>query len=193
VAPAGNGRTGEQLEIARAPEADVTAGTIRVRHGFGDDLDVAFEGSAIHVPFSRGAAIRAWGARTGVKQRVARGVALSGGLGGGGFRGGPFAAPDAGAIAAYENPWLVPFAAGRGAISVPLQPRGVDLDGEVARPKATWYGALVIGARMPIGWSPPEPHDLRGSLLAGWGYTWVVDAERSARMTSWALGAELTF
>jgi hypothetical protein len=98
-----------------------------------------------------------------------------------------------GVIASYENPYFVPFATARGAVSVPLAPRQVDFGNETATPRTEWYGHLACGARVPIGGADANLRDLRGSLLAGISRTWFVDTRGHGAFDAFAVGGEVTF
>ncbi|MGO9834099.1 MAG: hypothetical protein ACLP1X_07790 [Polyangiaceae bacterium] len=195
VATAGNGRTGEQVEIARSSGLDADSATMRVRRGIGSDTDVSVEGTAIHVASGNSDPdLRIWSGRAGVKRRVNEWLAFTGGLGAGAFGGDPFAGPDVGGIAAYENPYVVPFAALRGSVSIPLASRPVDF-ADQGTPRTDWFGQLAVGARFPLGCACQEPRagELRGSILLGYSRTWYADTKNNGAFDAFAGGGEITF
>jgi hypothetical protein len=198
AATAGKGRTGEQLEYANAWGLDANSAAMRVRHGIGDDTDLSLEGAAIVVaPDSNSphaGPLRIGTGRVGVKQRVTRWLAVTGGLGGGLFADNAFLGPDLGAIASYENRYFIPFVAVRGATSVPLSPERVEFGDQSATPRTEWYGHVAIGGRIPIGeWNQPSPGGLRGAVLVGLSKTWFVDDQGHGSFDAFAVGGEMIF
>lgn len=199
--PAGD--TGIQVEggyHSRVFGPEVLSGTVRVRHGVGDGVEVAVDGSALRLDVDRPPGSRVstsvHAARAGAKVRLAKPVSVAGGFGGGYSAGGAFVSPEAGPILAFENRYLVPFLATRFGVSQPLSPRPVDTseaqDGSaVDRPRTTWIATGVVGLRVPLGWSEPEAGTVRGSLLAGVGMTHLADTRDKDTFGQLALGGEL--
>jgi hypothetical protein len=173
-----------------------------VRHGVSDDVDVAFEGSAMHIdadlPEGTRVARGVYSARGGAKVRLARPLAIAGGFGGGYSAAGAFVSPEAGPILAWENRYAVPFVATRFGVSQPISARTLDVsqdqDGSrLDRPRTTWIATGVLGLRVPLGWSAPEAGTTRGSLLAGLGLTHLADNRDKDTFTQLSLGGEVVF
>jgi hypothetical protein len=173
-----------------------------VRHGVSDDVDVAFEGSAMHIdadlPEGTRVARGVYSARGGAKVRLARPLAIAGGFGGGYSAAGAFVSPEAGPILAWENRYAVPFVATRFGVSQPISARTLDVsqdqDGSrLDRPRTTWIATGVLGLRVPLGWSEPEAGTVRGSLLCGLGLTHLADNRDKDTFTQLSLGGEVVF
>jgi hypothetical protein len=197
AATAGKGRAGEQLEYGRAWGLGADSAAMRVRYGIGADTDVSVEGAAIVVPSDgsspRAGPLRIGTGRAGIKQRLAPWLAVTGGLGGGVFANNAFLGPDIGAIASYENRYVIPFVAVRGATSVPLSPRRVEFGDQSATPRTEWYGHIAIGARVPLGWTEADPGRLRGAVIVGLSRTWFLDDQGNSAFDAFAAGAEVGF
>ncbi len=199
------GDTGIQAEggtHGRLFGPDVLSGTLRVRHGIADDVDVAAEVSAMHldvhpdVPTPTSTTIHA--VRAGAKVRLAKPLAIAGGFGGGFSAAGAFVSPEAGPIVAWENRYFVPFIATRFGMSQPISPRAIDTSQEqdgsrIDRPRTTWIATIVTGFRIPLGWSQPEAGTVRGSLLFGTGATHLADNRDKDTFVQVAGGGELVF
>jgi hypothetical protein len=199
------GDTGIQVEggsHGRMFGPDLLSGTVRVRHGIAEDVDVAAEVSTMHVavhpevPISTSTFIHA--ARGGAKVRLAKSLAIAGGFGGGFSAAGAFVSPEAGPILAWENRYVVPFLATRFGLSQPISPRALDTsqqqDGtRIDRARTTWLATGVAGVRIPIGWPSPEAGTLRGALLAGVGVTHVADSRDKDTFSQFAIGGEVVF
>jgi len=181
---------------------NLLSGTARVRHGIAEDVDVAAEVSTMHVdvrpdvPTSASTFVHS--VRGGAKVRLAKPLAIAGGLGGGFSAAGAFVSPEVGPIVAWENRYVVPFLATRFGVSQPISPRAVDTSQQqdwtrIDRARTTWLVTGVAGLRIPIGWSEPEAGTLRGSLLAGAGVTHVADARDKDTFGQVAVGGELVF
>jgi hypothetical protein len=199
------GDTGIQVEGASSSRIfgpSVVSGTLRVRHGVTDDLDVAVEATAAHidaeadVPTPTSRAIHAL--RGAAKLRLAKSFAIAGGLGGGWSAAGAFVSPDVGPIVAWENRYVVPFIATRVGVSQPISPHEVDTsqaqDGSrIDRARTTWLVGGVVGLRVPLGWAKREAGTLRGSLVAGIGMTHLADDRDKDTFGQLALGGEIVF
>lgn len=164
--------------------AVATAGG-RLRYGATDDLELVVDGGAYVVSEDsiadehRGI----YTARFGLKYRLHEHFAAIGGLGAGiapafGFFGGI----DGGLVAAYENPYVVPFVAGRVSFNGPVNPSEVDTGqpdndepGEVvAAPARTLGVSAETGVRIPFG--PRIASGKRmGSLLGAFVLTHLYD------------------
>ena len=141
--------------------AVATAGG-RLRYGASDDLELVVDGGA-YVLVEDSVADEHRGlytARLGLKYRLHEHFALAGGLGAGiapafGFFGGI----DGGLVGAYENPYVVPFVAGRISFNGPVNPSEVDTGqpdadepgASVAAPARTLGVSAELGVRIPLG------------------------------------------
>jgi hypothetical protein len=201
-APAGAGRTGLGVEVDhQAGGNDATAGALRLRRGLDASTEISVEGTSIHVPPSDPSKptdqnLDTWAIRAGAKHRLSRAFAVTGGAGGGIYPGGPFVAPDGGLIASWNNGAVEPFAAARISVSLPLESRQVIENGGRKVPVRAWYYGPTLGLRVPLGWGEPKPGELRGAILAGATYTWVVQDLFTGSSTSFMAyggGAELSF
>ncbi len=177
------GLNGGAQGVAFGP-AVATAGG-RLRYGVRDDLELVVDGGAYVVSEDsivddhRGL----YTARLGLKYRLHEHFAAVGGLGAGiapafGFFGGV----DGGLVAAYENPYVVPFVAGRVSFNGPVNPDEVDTGqpdddapGEVvAAPARTLGVSAETGVRIPFG--PPVASGKRmGSLIGAVVLTHLYD------------------
>jgi hypothetical protein len=201
AAPVGDGRTGVQVEGAgfASGNSELASAALRARRGVGRDTDVSVESTVMRAGYATSDRFDTWAQRLGAKRRIACGFALEGGLGGGAFSGGGFGAPDVGAIASWGNGIFEPFAAARGSLSIPLVPRDIGVGDAARPPRVTWFGALTIGARVPIGprarrCAARAGDDVRGALLFGGGWTWFGDFfGNSGRIDALAAAGEITF
>jgi hypothetical protein len=199
------GDTGIQAEGSLNPEVlgpNVFAGSVRVRHGVADDVDVEVGGTAMHVDADTKPSVPVstsiYAVRGGAKIRLASPLSITGGFGGGYSAGGAFVSPDVGPVVAWENRYVVPFLATRLGMSVPISPRSVDTSQEqdgshTSRPHLTWIFTGIGGVRIPLGWSKNPEGTLRGSLLTGAGMTHLADDRASADFFHLALGGEIVF
>lgn len=202
VAPVGEGRTGVQLEGGYHDitwGADAVSGTGRVRYGVHEEIDMAAEVMAVHIDgdSAAGTSPNIYAARVGGKARVMSFMALAAGIGAGTSAGGPYASPDLGIIAAYENRYVVPFYAVRGFASQPFGAREVDTteEGEpvgthVDKPRFTRGLATSAGARLLLPWGAEEP---TWALSVGGGVTVLADNAESDTMRNLGGGLELMF
>ena len=141
--------------------AVATAGG-RLRFGATDDLELVVDGGAYVVGEDSVADEHRglYTARLGLKYRLHEHFAAIGGLGAGiapafGFFGGI----DGGLVAAYENPYAIPFVAARLSFNAPVNAREVDTgqpDGDapgdvVAAPARTLGASAETGVRIPFG------------------------------------------
>ena len=135
----------------------------RLRYGLLEDLELVVDGTGFVVAEDSVADEHRglYALRAGTKFRVVEHFALLGGLGLGyapAF--GVFGGVDLGFVAAFENPYAIPFFAGRVAFGAPINPDGVDtgqaesddLPGEVvAAPDRTLVASGELGMRVPVG------------------------------------------
>lgn len=207
------------IETARTARADVTgvaidtgpsgalfgpslwSGTGRVRRSVAPGTDVVAEGTVLVVTSTdddegvtaphRGVYVL----RAGVKHELAQHFALVGGLGGGASTAGGFVSPDAGAVASWENPYVVPFVSARGYLSQPVGASAVDLRGanegeRYNRPPELTVGLnLAAGVRVPLG----PRHEEAGAIGAAFGLTGMRDSFEDQTFGSGAIGGELWF
>ncbi|MBK8172479.1 MAG: hypothetical protein IPK60_19355 [Sandaracinaceae bacterium] len=196
AATVGADRTALQLEggAGDAAWANIYFGTLRARHGFTDNLDGVME--ANFLAFEDGHV--APSLRIGGKINIAKYLAFTGGVGAGTSSAGGFFSPDIGFIAAYENPYLVPFFSVRAWTSSPLGPRTLTLpnnDGDMPmlqtyRPHFTFGDTWTLGMRLPIR---EEDGSSSVSLYGGFSFIHMVDAEKHDYGRSLNFGAEATF
>ena len=133
-----------------------------VRHGLSDRLELSADGSVyvVNEDSAAGEHPGVYAGRLGLKYQLADHAAVFGGLGAGvapavGFFGGL----DGGLIVAYENPYAVPYLAGRLALGAPVRPSSVDVGvsgqdepGEVlVAPARTLTSSVETGVRIPVG------------------------------------------
>lgn len=201
--PAGD--TGLQIEGAshdRIFGPTILSGTVRVRHGVTEDVDVSADVSMMHLdvhadaPITTSKTVRS--ARGGAKVRLAKPLAIAAGFGGGYSAAGAFVSPEIGPTVAWENRYVVPFFATRFGVSQPISSLPIDTsqaqDGSrIDRPRTTWLATGVVGLRVPLGGSEPQPGRVRGSLLAGIGATHVADDRDEDTFGQIAVGGELVF
>jgi hypothetical protein len=103
--------------------------------------------------------------RAGIKYAPVPHFAVVGGLGAGGSEGGSFLSPDLGFVAAYENPYVIPFFTLRGLLSAPLRAKAAHFttDDDADRsdednqrdvyalaPRFTWGFQAGAGLRVPL-------------------------------------------
>jgi hypothetical protein len=178
------------------------SGTLRVRRGVDDETEVSADVSVLHVENDGGAQVNTYpnvfAVRGGAKHRLTRWFSVTGGLGGGASDGGGFFGPDVGGVLAFENPYFVPFLSARAGLGVPFDARPVDTGAKTGPelPPTTGYAGAILGARVPLGGCDPNPCGMRGSLLAGVGFTSFTYAggeDTSQTVLSAAGGAEVVF
>ena len=160
------GRTSIGLEGGVASEVfgpEIPGGSLVVRRGFADDLELRVDGTAAWVTGDNpGDEFRGiLSGRVGLKGLIAKDfphAAWFAGIGGGGSAGGGFLSADSGVIFAYENPYIVPFLRMALFTSVPVGAREVDIsrmeDGDFEEtfdtPHTTFGFRLGLGARIPL-------------------------------------------
>ncbi len=207
VAPVGENRTGVQVEGSENGSLfgpDVTTGSLQGRHGISKNVDLSLSSSFLHVKGDSSAMENpnASAYRAGAKLAATSWFAIEGGLGGGYSVAGMFVSPDVGLMAAWENPYLVPFYDLSFLTSIPVDPRTVDTSNadeppgaHRGKPRPTYGVGSVLGLRIPLlpGAKPPRPDQLRGSLLAGWRFLFLADSEDDESFSGVAGAAEITF
>jgi hypothetical protein len=113
-----------------------------------------------------------------------------------------FASPDVGVTFAWENGYLVPFYGMRGLVSVPIDARTVDTTEagaspgtHTSKPRVSFGVGSAMGLRVPLppGAGKPEPDDIRGNVLVGWGFLRIADSEDGESFAGLAAAAELVF
>jgi hypothetical protein len=199
------GETGVQVEGAVHEAAfggSAESGAVRVRHGFGANVEGALEADGLHIDGHSVAHTYpdAFAARAGIKAEIlGHDLSITAGLGTGGSAGGGFVSPDAGIILAFENSYVVPFASVRASASLPFDRHTVDTGGVgdsmgeyLYQPPLTWIGGGLIGFRVPFG-CKAAPCDTSGSFLAGLGLTYLAATGTSTTFASLAAGGELAF
>jgi hypothetical protein len=179
---------------------DIDGGTVRVARGVGGG-EASIEGTALFVNadsaahtekgiymlrggFRMGGRIFAGGVGLGAAASAA-GVALS---------------PDFSLTAGWENCYFVPFAALRTGVSVPIGAKAVDIgkpeDGvgtHVDTPRTTAIFNGYVGAKLPLVHRCAEAPQWRVALLAGVGWTWLIDAEDHQTYPGFSVGLTYNF
>jgi hypothetical protein len=165
------GNTALGFEVAGGGVAfskTIWSGTANVTHGFLDRLEGTAEITYARDDFNSpaGTDTNAWATRIGAKYNILpRYLSAVGGVGVGSWAGGPFGSVDVGIVGGYENCYVVPFAAVRGAVSTPFSAHTVDTAqaGEapgmyLATPSTTEMIAVQLGVKVPIGTcgQPPD-------------------------------------
>lgn len=151
------------------------SGEVSVRHGLLPQLELQLDGSYSYVQYPDERSPHIGAGRAGLKVAPVEHLAFVAGVGAGGAAHGAFVSPDAGLILAYENPYLVPWAAIRGFVSVPIGPSTVTVSEPNADGPPTLYMLVPpntigwqasTGVRLPI---PLEEPGLGLDLLGGVG------------------------
>lgn len=147
----------------------VTMGTVRLRRGLVENLDVSVEGNLLILDWAH----LAPSAHLGVKWRAASFLAVTMGLGGGASEASGFLSPDLGLTFAYENPYFIPFFTARIWTSSPFAVRTLTLpinDNEGAM-TAQFRTAFTFGTTLTVGFRVPVATDangfVRGALALG--------------------------
>ena len=141
-----------------------TALAATYKKGVSDQFEVGVDGTFVAVDDSHAVANLdpyIWGGRVKAKwapQKTKGFAAITAGIGGGySIEGGGYVSPDLGFIAAFENPYLVPFVGVSGFISQPIASKTVDISHDdedlgtrLERPQFTWGGYLNAGFKIPF-------------------------------------------
>ncbi len=176
------------------PAVGAAAGRVRV--GLVEDLELVLDGGALAIAEESiaGEHRGIYTGRAGFKYRLHRHVALIGGVGAGvAPASGVFVGADVGFVAAYENPYFVPYVALRAFYDVPIRPgfvdvgiQGDDAVGDVlVAPSDTLGGSLELGFRAPVG------RDRRFNLMLSGVLTALYDGRGGVLSdddTLWLLG-----
>lgn len=150
---------------------------VRARVGAAERVEVQGEATYAFVDYGDERSPHLFAGRLGVKLAPVEHLAFTGGVGAGAHSYGAYVAPDAGLIVAYENPYVVPWAALRGFVSVPVEPQAVTLvrrhdDGTsetfVLVPPNTAGWQVSTGVRIPV--SLDRARGLSLNVLAGGAY-----------------------
>jgi len=175
---------------------------VSAAHGLTDKLDLSLAPALIRiVDHSSGGRENRniYAARAGIKYAPVPHFALVGGLGGGGSAGGGFLSPDLGFIAAYDNPYVIPFFALRGLLSAPVNAKVVrfttdddadssDQDNErdvyTIAPRFTWGWQTSLGLRALLA----RPGQLRAlpALACAIGFTDLYDKRHGANNATYS-------
>lgn len=189
---------GMQGEVFGFETLDASA---RVRRGVTEHSELGLDANMMRVNDSEAAADvdpYIWSARAGGKWAPALledHIALIYGIGAGTSEGGPFVSPDVGAVLAWENPYLVPFASVNGFVSEPLDARPVDVStheegvGTNVQTASTTWGATVTGG---LKW----PISVGGSTVApmvGMSHSLLSDGAEESQVTGLSVGTDVTF
>lgn len=183
-------------------DANVNGGTLGVRRGLTERVELQAEASGYHVDADE--QTRASISRTAVAGRVGtkvglfrRHVSAFGGLGGGHHAAGGFLTPDVGLILGFDNPYFVPFVLGRVGVSQPIGAKTLDLSKPdetpgtaLAKPLLSTYYGFTIGGRVPI---EPNGSKVKGAVLGGLAFQEIRDKEESKSGLGLTLGGEIIF
>ncbi|MCP4448559.1 MAG: hypothetical protein GY811_24965 [Myxococcales bacterium] len=175
----------------------IYAGTIGIRHGLADDLELVADSSYAQIAERSAVGTnRAIGmARAGVKYRPheSPNLAVIAGTGGGySPAAGAYGSADVGVIFGYENRYLVPFVSLGGYASVPLNPREVDVTREGDEDQFLDKPEKTVGATLGAGLRVPLAHKAT-SILVGLSHTTVWDNDSDNGFMSFAGAVETTF
>ena len=192
------GDTAIQVEGGMSAEVfgePIVHGTVRLRHGVSDRLELSGEANAmfftLHEDASTDAHRGIYGARFGVKGGFGEHFSLTGGMAGGGSSGGGFLSPDVGFIGGYTNPYCIPFFATRVFFSQPLNTNTITItDNEetfVGEPQPSFGVAIATGVRIPFG----PRYARHGAVAVGYGFTLIADGDESKGFQGFNVGIEL--
>lgn len=136
--------------------------------------------------------------RAGIKYAPVRHFAVVGGLGAGGSEGGSFLSPDLGFVAAYENPYAIPFFTLRGLLSAPLRAKvarfTTDDDADrsdeddqrdvyAIAPRFTWGYQSGAGLRVPL--LHGDAHQVTPALACALGLTSLYDRRQGTKNSTY--------
>lgn len=125
-------------------------------------------------------------------------AALTAGLGGGySFDGGGFVSPDLGAVVAFENQYVVPYAGFSGFVSQPIASKAVDISRDeeaigtrISEPQFTWGFYANAGLKVPIALRNPEQ---TLNIYAGGHLLYFQDSETNETASGLMIGPEFVF
>jgi hypothetical protein len=177
---------------------------IRTSHGLSDDLDVNVSSNLTHI-IGEGAANphpNIYTARAGVRYApawLADFVAFTGGVGGGYSAGGGALSGDIGINVAWQNDYLVPFAASSFFLSQPIRARAVDVTlsddpvgTDIQIPDTTWGSSTTLGVFIPIHYGSLD-HARPGGLYLAMAITSLSDGEDGSVLIGFTPGIEIGF
>ena len=179
--------------------AKMVGGSVKIKHGATDRLEVSTEGSVVHVSENFVANIdrNIYSLRFGTKYELAKHLSILGGVGGGFYEGGYFLSPDVGLILAFENRYFVPFASIKGFYSLPVKPRTVDISVDDESLGTTIDKPdLSVGVNMSAGFRLPlshKNHKSTSSLYIGTSATSLVQCNDQELIFSLGAGFESVF
>jgi hypothetical protein len=174
------------------------AADVAVRHGLSEEVEGVFDLSAARVTDETSARTDPsfYGARAGVKiNPPGTGVAVTGGVGGGvAPAGGPYVSGDAGLILSIENCYLVPYAAGGGFVSEPLEPRPIQTQAgsepRMDTPETTYGATLGLGLRLVANPGACKGGRPAPGVILGGQYTLLWDSTSEEELFSLSLGLD---
>lgn len=183
-------------------DANVNGGTVGVRRGLVERVEVQGEVSGYHVDadeqtradISRNAVAGRVGTKVGL---LGRHVSALAGVGGGHHAAGGFVTPDVGVTAGFDNPYFVPFVLGRIGMSQPIGAKTLDLSRPTetpgsarTKPSTSGYYGFTLGGRVPI---EPKDAKIKGGVIGGVGYQHIRDKEDTRSGLGLTLGGEIIF
>lgn len=183
---------GAHVGALLVPNDATFSGTARLKYGFTGRLDGSIEASfirsinSIDEPFSARIPNVSHNLRIGIKQQLAKPIAITSGIGGGLSSDGGFVSPDFGIILAWENSYVVPFLSPRIGVSIPI-----NLSPNF---RSCAFAAATFGMRIPIGEKIGISKTPRWNILVGSGINFLWNTERSSMYWNYvSLGAEFIF
>lgn len=166
---------------------------LEVAYAPADGVELSLEGTYAHVDYRDERSPHLAAARVGLKLAPVEHFAIVGGVGAGYGAHGAFVSPDLGVVAAYENPYLVPWGALRGFSSHPVGPSTVtvtrdDGNGTLSAfdlvPPNTLGWQVSTGVRLPLTLDEGSRLD----LLAGVGVTTLYGIDDASNEHTFLLG-----
>lgn len=157
-------------------EIALGAASLRVRHGFGKDVDVSGELTYTQlgdVDF-KDAMDAVLSARAGVKYAIIDNFAIEGGVVAGGWAGGGFVSPDVKLILSKENPKFVPYLDVGAFTSHPFAKRVVEYDASDSLGPASGLAPFSFGWTVGAGFRVPVRRwidQTNHGILFGFRYT----------------------
>lgn len=181
-----------------------TYGTLRARRGMAANVEGAIDVTAGYVDGGRfdcevdatecraGNARGGGGAmRLGAKWAPwGKHFAVTGGLGAGGSLFGGMFALDAGIIASFDNPYVIPFFTTSVGLSVPFSARTLHFGDSIDRATPTFVWPMSLGLKVPLS---RAESGLRGAILGGIGALYLHDGHNANAAGLVSLGGEVVF